>query len=152
LANGHGYIIVAIDYFTKWVEAMPTYSNDGTTTALFIFKHIISRFGVPNTIVTDHGSHFRNKMMTKLAARLGFHHENSTPYYPHDNGQVEAINRVLKTMIQRMLGKQKNNYHLMLFLALWAYRTFAKISIRFTPFQLVYSLEAVLPIECKSHP
>lgn len=64
LTNGHGYIIVAIDYFTKWAEGMPTFSNDGTTTKLFMLNDIIARFGVPKTIVTDHGSHFQNKMMT----------------------------------------------------------------------------------------
>jgi hypothetical protein len=57
-AKGHGYIIVAMDYFTKWAEAIPTFDNTGNTAELFIFKHIISRFGVPQAIITDHGSHF----------------------------------------------------------------------------------------------
>ena len=92
--EGRGYIIVVMDYFTKWDEAMPTYAEDGKIVALFIFNHVIARFGVPQSIVTDHGSHFRNQMMVKLSAKLGFRHENSTPYYPQDNGQVEAIKRV----------------------------------------------------------
>ena len=74
--GGHGYIIVAIDYFTKWAEAMPTYAEDGKTTALFLFNHVIARFRVPHPIVTDHGSHFCNQMMEELSAKLGFHHEN----------------------------------------------------------------------------
>ena len=57
-ARGHGYIIVVMDYFTKWVEAMPTYTEDGKTAALFLFNHVIDRFGFPQSIVTDHGSHF----------------------------------------------------------------------------------------------
>ena len=85
-ARGNGYIIVAVDYFTKWAEAMPTYVEDGKTSALFLFNHIIARFGVPQSIVTDHESHFRNQMMEKLSAKLGFHDENSTPYYPQVNG------------------------------------------------------------------
>ena len=56
--TGHKYIIVVVDYFTKWVEAMPTFSNDSKMTSLFIFNLIIVRFGVPKHIVTDHGSHF----------------------------------------------------------------------------------------------
>ena len=87
-AVGNGYIIVAIDYFTKWVEDIPTYAEDGKTITLFLFNHVIARFGVPHSIVTDHGSHFQNQMMTELSAKLGFHHENSTPYYPQANGQV----------------------------------------------------------------
>jgi transposase InsO family protein len=97
-----------VDYFTKWVEALPTFSNNCTTMKLFMLNHIIAQFSVPKTIVMDHGSHFHNKMMTKLGSRLGFHHENSTPYYPQSNGQVEATNHMVKTMIQRMVGKHKN--------------------------------------------
>ena len=57
-AKGHVYIIVAMDYFTKWVEAMPTYAEDGKTTTLFLFNHIITRFGISRAIMTNHGSHF----------------------------------------------------------------------------------------------
>ena len=99
-AGGHGYIIVAIDYFTKWAEAMPTYAKDGKTTALFLFNHVIARFRVPQSIVADHRSHFRHQMMEELSAKLGFCHENSTPYYPQDNGQVEAINNFLKNILR----------------------------------------------------
>ena len=56
--RGHVYIIVSVDYFTKWAEAMPTYSADSKTVAQFLFNHVISRFGVPQAIVTNHGSHF----------------------------------------------------------------------------------------------
>ena len=75
--------------------------------------------------------------------------QNSTPYYPQANGQVEAINKVLKTMLCRMVGDHKSNWHLILFSALWAYRTSMKTATGFTPFQLVYGLEAVLPIQCQ---
>jgi transposase InsO family protein len=88
-----------IDYFTKWDKALPTISKNETIASLFMFNHIITRFGVPRTIVIDHGSHFCNKMMTELDARLGVHHENLTPYYPQYNGQLEANNHVPNTMI-----------------------------------------------------
>jgi hypothetical protein len=99
-AGGHGYIIVAVDYFTKWAEAMPTFDNTEKTATLFIFNQIIAHFGVPHAIVTDHGSHFRNFMMSKITEKLGLHHEKSTPYYPQANDQVEAINKVLITMLR----------------------------------------------------
>jgi hypothetical protein len=124
--GGHGYIIVAVDYFTKWAEAMPTLDNTGETAALFFFNHVVARFGVPQAIVTDHGSHFRNHMMVELAAKLGLSHDSSTPYYPQANGQVEAINKVLKRMLQRMIGVHKRRWHLILYSALWAYRTSVK--------------------------
>jgi transposase InsO family protein len=86
LNGGHGYIIVAVDYFTKWAEAMPTFDNTGKTATLFLFNHVITRFGVPQAIITDRGSHFRNNMMSELTEKLGLRHDSSTPYYPQANG------------------------------------------------------------------
>ena len=65
-AEGHGYIILAIDYFTKWAEAMPAFAANGKNAATFIFNHVISHFGVPQDIITNHGSRFRNTMMTNF--------------------------------------------------------------------------------------
>jgi hypothetical protein len=78
----HRYIIVAVYYFKKWVEAMPSFKYDGETTTLFLFNQIIARFGVPRDIVTDHGSHFQNQMMTEFTSNLGLQKEHSSPYYP----------------------------------------------------------------------
>eukprot|EP00253_Pinus_taeda_P026329 PITA_26329 len=86
--GGHGYIIVAVDYFTKWAKVMPTLNKNSEMTALFIFNHVVSRFGVPRAIVTDHGSHFRNHMMVELTAKLGLSHDSSTPYYLQANRQL----------------------------------------------------------------
>ena len=125
------------------------YAENGNTATLFLFNHMIARFGVPQSIVTDHGSHFWNQMMEELSAKLGFHHEKSTPYYPQANGQVKAINKVLKTMLRWMVGYHKSNWHHILFSTLWDYRNLVKTTTGFTPFQLVYGLEAVLPIQCQ---
>ena len=84
----------------KWVEAMPTYLNNGKTAALFTFNHIIARFGVPKQLVTAHGSHFENAMMIELSAQLGFRQEHSSPYYLQANDQVEAVNKMLNTILQ----------------------------------------------------
>ena len=98
--QGHRNIIVTVDYFTKWDKAMPTYLNDGKTVALFTFNHIIARFRVPKQLVTDHGSHFQNAMTIELSTQLGFRKEHSSPYYPQANGQVEVVNKTLKTILQ----------------------------------------------------
>jgi hypothetical protein len=92
-AGGHGYVIIAVDYFTKWDEAMPTFLNDGRIISLFIFNHIIARFRIPQAIITDHGSHFQNQMIFEMSGKLGFIHKNSSPYYPQYNGQVEVVNK-----------------------------------------------------------
>ena len=113
------------------------------------FYHVIAMFGVPQAIVTNHGSHFCNQMMARLNAKLVFCHENSTPYYPQANGQVESFNKFLKTMLCRMVGDNKSNWNLTLFSPLWAYITSVRTTNGFTPFQLVYGLEVVIPIECE---
>lgn len=99
-AIGHKYIIVAIDYFMKWVKAIPTLSNNGNMDSLFILNHIITRFGVLIHIVIDHGSHFQNTMMTELSTALGFKQEHSSSYYLQANEQIEVVNKSLKVVIQ----------------------------------------------------
>jgi len=77
---------VDVEYFTKWDEAMPTYTNDSATSTLFLFNHAITRFGVPKWIIASHGKYFQNHMILELATKLCFHHKHSNPYYPEDNG------------------------------------------------------------------
>jgi transposase InsO family protein len=98
-SRGHQHIIVVVDDFTKWVEAMPTVKSDGKTVAFFVFNQIIVRFGIPSEIVTDHGNHFQNEMMIELASKMGFKHDHLPPYYPQENGQVEVVNKSLKTIL-----------------------------------------------------
>ena len=74
-ARGHHHFIVAVDYFPKWVEAMPTIKSDGETATHFIFNQIITQFGIPKDLVTDHGRHFQNRMMEELTSKLGYKQE-----------------------------------------------------------------------------
>ena len=84
--GGHHHIIVVVDYFTKWVEAMPTVKFDGETVTHFVFNQISTRFGISKEFVNDHGSHFQNHMMEELASKLGYKQEHSSSYYPQANG------------------------------------------------------------------
>ena len=81
-SKGHCYIIIAVEYFTKWVEVTPKFKYDGETTSPFLFNQIIARFDALKDIVTDHGSHFQNRMLSELTSNLGLRQENSSPYYP----------------------------------------------------------------------
>jgi len=94
---------------------MPIFKNYGETTTLFLFSQVIDRFGVPKQIVTNHGTHFENTMMKELTNKLGFRHDQSSPYYTQYNGQVEVVNKVINTMLQRIVNKHRTNWHLMLF-------------------------------------
>jgi hypothetical protein len=97
--GGHQHIIVAMDYFTKWAEAMHIVKSDGKKKTFFLFNQIITRFGIQKEIVTDHGSHFQNELMKELALNMGFKHGHSSPYYPQANGKVEVVNKSLKTIL-----------------------------------------------------
>ena len=108
-AGGHRYIIFIVDYFTKWVEEMPTFKADRETAAFFMFNQIIAWFGIPKVIVTNHGSHFQNSMMTELTTMLGFRQEHSSLFYPQANVQVEAINKTLKTILKGTINSAHSN-------------------------------------------
>ena len=88
-------------------------------------------------------------MMVKLSTQRFLRHDSYTPYYTQANGQMKAINNFLTNMIKWIVGIYKGNWHSILFSVLWAYHTTLKTSTSFTPFQLVYGLEAILPIKCE---
>jgi hypothetical protein len=100
---------MVVDYFTKWVDAMPTVKSNGNTTTFFVFNHIITRFGISSEIVTEYGSHFQNEMMEELVANMGFKHGHSSPYYPQENRQVEVVNKSLNTILQKTVSQSKSN-------------------------------------------
>ncbi len=145
-SNGHRFILVAIDYFTKWVEAA-SYSNVTRNVVVrFIKKEIICRYGLPRKIITDNGTNLNNKMMGEMCEEFKIQHHNSTPYRPKMNGAVEAANKNIKKIIQKMTVSYKD-WHEMLPFALHGYRTSVRTSTWATPFSLVYGMEAVLPFE-----
>jgi hypothetical protein len=88
-------------------------------------------------------------MMTELASKPGFKQDHLSSYYSQENGQVEAVNKSLKSILQKPIRESKSNWNVMLYPSLWAYRTTIKTCTSFSPFQLVHRVESVLPIECK---
>ncbi|XP_058757655.1 uncharacterized protein LOC131630928 [Vicia villosa] len=145
-SNGHRFILVAIDYFTKWVEAASYANVSKQVVTRFIKHHIICRYGVPERIITDNGSNLNNKMMKELCENFKITHHNSSPYRPKMNGAVEAANKNIKKIVQKMVVTYKD-WHEMLPFALHGYRTSVRTSTGATPFSLVYGMEAILPVE-----
>lgn len=143
----HNYILVGIDYFTKWIEAIPLKEVTQDEVINFIQKYIIHRFGIPETITTDQGSVFTGRKMVKFAENAGFKLLTSTPYYAQANGQVEAENKNLIAIIKRKTKGKPRNWHEALGEALWACRTSPKESTNTTPFRLTYGHDAILPVE-----
>uniref|UniRef100_A0A2N9EY58 Uncharacterized protein n=1 Tax=Fagus sylvatica TaxID=28930 RepID=A0A2N9EY58_FAGSY len=144
-SNGHEFILVAIDYFTKWVEAASFKILNSKKVAQFIRTNIICRYGVPHEVISDNGSHFRDET-EKLLHEYKIKHHKSSPYRPQTNGAVEAANKNVE-MILRKNAEKHRNWHERLPYALWGYRTSIRTATGATPYSLVYGMEAVLPIE-----
>ncbi|WJZ91335.1 hypothetical protein VitviT2T_010416 [Vitis vinifera] len=144
-SSGHEFILVAIDYFTKWVEAASYARLTSYGVASFIRSHIICRYGVPHELISDRGVHFRAKVDT-LVKRYSIRHHRSSTYRPQTNGAVEAANKNIKRILRRMVETSRDWSEKLPF-ALWAYRTSFRTSTGATPYSLVYDMEAVLPVE-----
>ena len=145
-SNGHRFILVAINYFTKWVEAASYANVTKQVVTRFIKHNIICRYGVPERIITDNGSNLNNKMMKELYESFKIKHHNSSTYRPKMNGVVEAANKNIKKIIQKMVVTYKD-WHEILPFTLHGYRTMVHTLTGATPFSLVYGMEAVLPVE-----
>ncbi|RVW75495.1 Gypsy retrotransposon integrase-like protein 1, partial [Vitis vinifera] len=144
-SSGHEFILVAIDYFTKWVEAASYARLTSSGVASFIRSHIICRYGVPHELISDRGVHFRAEVDT-LVQRYGIRHHRSSAYRPQTNGAVEAANKNIKRILRRMVETSRDWSEKLPF-ALWAYRTSFRTSTGATPYSLVYGMEAMLPVE-----
>jgi hypothetical protein len=99
IMSSNQYILVAIDYATKWVEAQAFHTNIVAITAKFLYKHILLRFGCPLIIITDQGTHFINDLIRYLTNHFILKHTNYNVYYPQGNGHVEFTNKVFGTLL-----------------------------------------------------
>ncbi|CAL8168693.1 unnamed protein product [Prunus armeniaca] len=143
----HCFIIVATDYFTKWVEAKPVKSTTSQEIIIFIEEQITQRFGIPESITTDRGSYLISGEMLDMAEAFKFKLLQSTPYYAQANGQAESSNKVIINIIRKMLEKNPKQWHEKLLETLLAYRTSRREATDMTPYALTYGHDAILPME-----
>ena len=81
-SHGVTFILVAMDYVSKWIETIATKTNDSNVVVKFAREHIFTRFGTPRAIISDGGSHFYNKVFASLMKKYGVKHKVATPYHP----------------------------------------------------------------------
>ncbi|KAL4278539.1 hypothetical protein GQ457_03G015320 [Hibiscus cannabinus] len=122
-SHGDLYILLAVDYVSKWVEAIATPKNDAKTVMRFMHKNIFTRFGVPRALISDEGSHFDNKLTAKALQWYGVWHRIATTYHPQTNDKAEISNREIKQILEKTVNTNRKVWSLKLDEALWAYRT-----------------------------
>ena len=104
------YILLAVDYVSKWVEAIAIEKNDVKTMVQFIHRYIITRFGAPRCILSDEGSHLCNKVFASLLGKYNVLHAKSLPYHPQSNGQEEIQNREIKVIMEKMVNSSRKDW------------------------------------------
>ncbi|GJX67904.1 reverse transcriptase domain-containing protein [Tanacetum coccineum] len=108
-SRGKKYILVAVDYLSKWVEAKALPTNDARVVCKFL-KSLFARFGTPRAIISDRGTHFCNDQFAKVMLKYGVTHRLSTAYHPQTSRQVEVSNRGLKRILERTVGENRASW------------------------------------------
>ena len=146
-AGNKRYLLVGTNYFTKWVETEPLANIRDVDAKKFVWKNIVTQFGVPRTLISDNGLQFDSKSFRRYYFDLKITNRYFTPAYPQGNGQAETINKVIVNELKKRLDDTKGRWVEELSRVLWTYRTTPRRLIGETPFSMTYGAEAVIPLE-----
>ena len=144
---GQKYILLVVDYVSKWVEAFPTITCDAKVVLRFIRSNIFLRFRTPRAVISNEGSHFRNKFFVSLLAKYGVKHWVSLSYHPKSNGQAEVSNREIKKILEKTVNVMRKDWANKIDDNLWAYRTGFKTPLGMSPYKIVYGKACHLSVE-----
>ena len=103
-------IILAVNYVSKWVEAIPTCANDARVVAKFLRNLIFTRFGTPQALITNGGTHFYNKVVDSVLGKYSVKHCTSLAYHPQTNGQAKVSNREIKSIMEKTVNSSKKDW------------------------------------------
>lgn len=146
-SNLYIYILVCVDYVTKWVEEISCSANNVHTFTDFLKKNIFAIIGVPRVLISDGGTYFCNKYLERLLVKYNVKYKVLNSYHPHTCGQVEVLNRHLKQILEKTIAASQKDWLKKLDDALWAYKTDFKIHLGFSLYQFMYGMVCHLPIE-----
>ena len=146
-AGNKKYLLVGIDYFTKWVEIEPLVNIRDMDVKKFVWKNIVTRFGIPHSLFSENGLQFDNKSFRRYYCEMGITNKYSISAYPQGNGQAETVNKVIVNGLKKRLDDAKGRWVEELSHVLWAYRTIPGRSTGETLFLMSYGAEVVILIE-----
>eukprot|EP00253_Pinus_taeda_P021772 PITA_21772 len=141
----HQWILMATDYFTKWIEEIPTKQAMDAVIISFLENNILSHFGCPNKFITDNAIAFKSKKMIDFCNKYKIILGHSNTCHPQGNGLAESSNKSLVNIIKKLLEINKKSWHKKLVNTLWADRVSQKKSIGMSPFELLYGVDTVFP-------
>lgn len=141
------YVLVCMDYFSKWVETYALPNIEAKTVARAFVEEFCCRFGLPEEIHSDQGSQFQSALFTQMCCMFGIGKTRTTAYHPQSDGMVERFNRTLKNMLSKLVNAKQNDWDEHLSMVTMAYRSSVHQSTGFTPSQLMFSREMILPID-----
>ncbi|XP_072064442.1 uncharacterized protein [Arachis hypogaea] len=141
------FLIVGVDYFTKWIESEPLATITAQKSRKFLYRNIITRFGVSHSITTDNSTQFTDSTFRSFMASMKIKHQFTSIEHPQENGQAKVANKIILAGLKKRLQEAKGAWAEELPQVLWAYRTTPHSTTGETPFRLAYGIEAVIPIE-----
>ncbi|KAA3471223.1 Retrovirus-related Pol polyprotein from transposon opus [Gossypium australe] len=138
------YILVAVDYVSKWVEVVTLPTNDAKSVLKFLHKNIFTRFGTPRALISDERSHLDCKLVATALMKHGVKHKITTT-----NGQVEVSNKEIKQILEKVVIPTRKDWSSRLDESLWVYRIAFKTPLGMSPFKLVHGKPCHFPVELK---
>lgn len=145
--DGHKYILVVSDYYTKWTESFPMRNMETTTIADILVKEIVTRFGVPSFLHSDQGSQFESSVFQEICSLLQIEKTRTTPYHPQSDGMVERFNGTLAKMLTAYVDEHHTNWDTFLPYVMMAYRSAIHETTGCTPNRLMLGREVATPID-----
>jgi hypothetical protein len=145
------YVVVAVEYFSKSIEAKPLASITSATIQKFFWQNIICRFGVPKAITVDNGTQFDAETFKDFCDQIGTKNHFASVRHPESNGLVERANRIIMTRIMKLIFNQpRGKWPDELIKVVWSHNTTVSRSTGFTPFKLLFGDEAITREEAKT--